>query len=308
MSLEAMKWAFEQTVGRSADKLILLSLSDRAGEEHLVWPSHERLSRDTELNKKTIKEGLKRLREIGFIRDTGERRGLTQRVVVYQLMVGAKIINEPKNGSVKQAQKRPNIMGPKTETNEPKNGPLNGPKNGPQNLSLESTKEPIKNTCTVGTERCGKTTSDNQPVQAEIIEHLNTVSGKTFRVSEASLKPINGRLSEGYTPEDLNLVSDHKTVTWSKDPRMRDYLRPITIFGKEKFDGYLQAAKQWDQEGRPANEHNQHHNSYQQPKLSTVERNSQQCREYEQRLLREIAELEAEENRGASDSLVVANG
>lgn len=85
-----------------------------------------------------------------------------------------------------------------------------------------------------------------------IIEHLNKLTGKQFRNSKASLKHLNARLRDGATPEDCRLVIEHKVAEWLHSDEMRQYLRPVTLFRSEKFDGYLMAARDWDKRGRPS--------------------------------------------------------
>lgn len=86
MSLDAYNWAWCQRGIRPAQKLILLSLADRAGEDHCAFPSIQRLEYDTELNRKTIIEHLGKLNALGFIRDTGKRVGKTRQITVWQLV------------------------------------------------------------------------------------------------------------------------------------------------------------------------------------------------------------------------------
>lgn len=85
-----------------------------------------------------------------------------------------------------------------------------------------------------------------------VISFLNRLTGSEFRFDSAKTKEvINGRLKEKFTVEDLLLVVEHKTVQWGHDVKMKEYLRPITLFGKEKFEGYLQSAKTWVTNGKP---------------------------------------------------------
>lgn len=123
MSLDATRWAWRQTLD-SPSKLLLLSLSDRCGEDDTCWPSWARLNCDTGLDRKTINSCLRRLAEAGLIRDTGRRTGKTKKVVVWRL-VGVPHREEGgnrnspqngtvpffprksnKNGTVEQSQKR----------------------------------------------------------------------------------------------------------------------------------------------------------------------------------------------------------
>ena len=148
MSIDATRWAWTAPVNNSSQRLVLLSLADRAGEEHTAWPSIDRLAKDTVLDKKTVQKVILELINLGLVEDTGERTGPTRRVRVLKLN-GVKgredytqnldDANTPKNGNIKQSQKRndsKNGNDPENGAlNNPKNGMLNDPKNGVQNLS-----------------------------------------------------------------------------------------------------------------------------------------------------------------------------
>ncbi|MEV4849054.1 helix-turn-helix domain-containing protein [Acinetobacter lwoffii] len=148
MSIDATRWAWTAPVNNSSQRLVLLSLADRASDEHTAWPSIERLAKDTVLDKKTVQKVILELINLGLIKDTGDRKGPTKRVRVLKLN-GVKgredytqnldDANTPKNGNIKQSQKRndsKNGNDPENGAlNNPKNGMLNDPKNGVQNLS-----------------------------------------------------------------------------------------------------------------------------------------------------------------------------
>lgn len=93
MSLDATVWAwkkkFTQKKGGSSPalkKLVLLSMADRADEQHCCYPSSTRLSDDCQINKKTLFKILDELISEGLIFDTGERKGKTKQVIVYRLI------------------------------------------------------------------------------------------------------------------------------------------------------------------------------------------------------------------------------
>ncbi|EJD6541509.1 helix-turn-helix domain-containing protein [Providencia rettgeri] len=136
MSRAATDWAWSLDL-KAPQKILILSLADRADEYHCCYPSIQRLVKDTGLDKKTIGKWINLMIEDGLISDTGERKGPTKRVRVLRLNIDAEYTqkrddtekgNVPKNGSL----------------NVPKNGSLNVPKNGIQNQSLETNIEPIK--------------------------------------------------------------------------------------------------------------------------------------------------------------------
>ncbi|HGY4639532.1 TPA: helix-turn-helix domain-containing protein [Acinetobacter baumannii] len=93
MSLDATKWAWEVQFSdrkggslKPLKRLVLLSLADRAGEEHTCYPSVKRLEDDTNLDRKTVMKIIAELIEDGLIADTGERTGKTKQVKIYKLI------------------------------------------------------------------------------------------------------------------------------------------------------------------------------------------------------------------------------
>ncbi len=53
MSIDATRWAWTVPVNNSSQRLVLLSLADRAGEEHTAWPSIERIGKRYRAGQKT---------------------------------------------------------------------------------------------------------------------------------------------------------------------------------------------------------------------------------------------------------------
>lgn len=80
----------------------------------------------------------------------------------------------------------------------------------------------------------------NTALAASIVNYLNKKAGTRFRAnSEAHTSLILARHKEGASEEDLKRVIDIKTEQWKQDPKMSQFLRPSTLFGKEKFSNYL---------------------------------------------------------------------
>ena len=158
MSRIATDWAWSLDIKPASLKLLLLSMADRADEEHCCFPSIDRLVRDTGLNKKTVQQGLGELVARGLIADTGARRGPTMRVRVFCLVgVEKGVSNQPKNGIItkngiiKNTHSNEPKIGNVTENgnipengtlNDPEIGVLNDPEIGVQNQSLEPPIEP----------------------------------------------------------------------------------------------------------------------------------------------------------------------
>ena len=131
MSLDATKWAWEQTGLSPTQKLILPSMADRADEDNRCYPTNARLQADTGLNRKTIQKCINLLIERGLISDSGQRSGRTKQVIVYMLIGVA-------NRDTKEAQKR-NSTKSGTVPKYPERGPktdIKRPKIGLRNLSI----------------------------------------------------------------------------------------------------------------------------------------------------------------------------
>lgn len=95
----------------------------------------------------------------------------------------------------------------------------------------------------VKNERNIKTMSGDKPPDtpaAEVIRYLNEKADKKFSPnSDASCKPINARIREGASIEDLKRVIDLKVSEWKDNETMNKYLRPQTLFGPQKFEQYM---------------------------------------------------------------------
>ncbi|MDH0657327.1 helix-turn-helix domain-containing protein [Acinetobacter johnsonii] len=151
MSLDATIWAWRAEVDSSTQRLILLSLADRAGEDHKCYPSIMRMVKDTKMNRKTIIKVLDDLEKKALIKFTGSIVG--NGVKVYQLLgvvgredhpTSTKKGTSGKNGTSSNLGTGSNI-GTSTEngtSTSPKNGTETsteiGTQNLPRNLPIES--------------------------------------------------------------------------------------------------------------------------------------------------------------------------
>jgi len=158
VSLDATIWVWKvrqkQKKGGSLKplkKLVLLSLADRASEDHCAYPSMARLVEDTEMDRKTVLKIIDELIEDGLIVDTGERKGRTKQVKVYQLL-GVKgretipttvhlntedsDLKSPNNGTVPTTEQFQQFH--ERVPTIPLNSPNVGTRNLSKNLSLES--------------------------------------------------------------------------------------------------------------------------------------------------------------------------
>ena len=76
-----------------------------------------------------------------------------------------------------------------------------------------------------------------------IVDYLNEKTQSNFKAkTEETRKSIRARLKEGYTVEDFKRVIDSKSSDWADSERMREYLRPSTLFRPANFEAYLNEA------------------------------------------------------------------
>ncbi|PYE21351.1 putative phage protein (TIGR02220 family) [Paraburkholderia silvatlantica] len=73
----------------------------------------------------------------------------------------------------------------------------------------------------------------------ELIEHLNALTGRSYRMVESNIRVVTARLREGATVEQAKAVIAAKVKQWGRDPKMAEYLRPETLFNATKFEQYL---------------------------------------------------------------------
>lgn len=158
MSLDATIWAWkielkERKGGcrKPLKRLVLLSLADRAGEDHVCYPSMKRLEVDTQIERKTVLKIIAELVEDGLIIDTGERKGVTKQVKVYRLngIYGRETVpkteqfkgeNPPETVPLMEQSQNWNSSVNGTP-NSANNGMPNSAVNGTQNLPIESPNE-----------------------------------------------------------------------------------------------------------------------------------------------------------------------
>ncbi len=91
----------------------------------------------------------------------------------------------------------------------------------------------------VGRERKGRKNVASSREALPVLEYLNTKAEKAFQAVDANLKPIAARLQEGASIDDCKAVIDAKVSQWAGDEKMRDYLRPKTLFSPSNFQQYL---------------------------------------------------------------------
>lgn len=140
MSIDATRWAWQQTRISPAQKLVLLSMADRAGEDHRCWPSNARLCSDTGLDRKTVYACIEALEALGIIRTHRQ----TGRHNIYELVGVCGRESTPSPESVASAEtgtSTENGTSAKTGTSPKSNtSPKNGTKPVPKTALHQSQK------------------------------------------------------------------------------------------------------------------------------------------------------------------------
>ena len=135
MSSDMVSWAFRQYIPSASRKIVLVALADFAGQDGTTWGSIDVLCAKTSLNRKTVISAIGELEERGYLVDTGDRRGSTNLIKIYNFVTDGhesttldkqyRKRNSTENGtvpktdgnstvfSVKQSQKRTETV-PKT--------------------------------------------------------------------------------------------------------------------------------------------------------------------------------------------------
>ena len=79
----------------------------------------------------------------------------------------------------------------------------------------------------------------NIEIIKDVINYLNDKLGTRYNYrTKNTQRHINARIAEGASLEDFKTVINKKYDEWHNDAKMKNYLRPETLFGT-KFESYL---------------------------------------------------------------------
>lgn len=77
-----------------------------------------------------------------------------------------------------------------------------------------------------------------------VIEYLNDQADRGYDpTARGTLKLFTAEWGHKYGFDQYKGVIDYLVLKWKKDSHMRQYLRPATLFGPEKFPEYLAEAR-----------------------------------------------------------------
>lgn len=236
---------------------IMARLADFSSDEGVSWPSIETIARQIGAGPSTVRTAIAKLETEGWLTRTARRKGNRNASNIYQLNVAKLQAAAFAHLSESDTSKSDASKSDASENDPSKSngkGGFHPPESG-GDPSVNSTTDPSsksKTLCPVAPQPDPEVLiTDNAIV---VLTHLNQVSGSRYQKSRTSLENIRARLREGYSVSDLRLVIDLKHEHWNGNDEQYQYMRPETLFGPKKFEGYLQSGIRWEKKGRPARE------------------------------------------------------
>lgn len=210
MSVNATRFAWEcdlsKTTKRSAKRLILLALADRANKENTCFPSIARVVKDTGMDRKTVMNTINDLITLGLVSDTGERKGGTNQVRVLKINVVKQesYPQEDQNSSNKQGG-----ISKETVVNLPINGvefPSNDGKFGTQNLKQSL----IKSKNNLNSEKDFNLDEEIvlKPKQQDFIESSEIIVESVRESLKTATNSSNTDVGGTYVPEQENNATE----------------------------------------------------------------------------------------------------
>lgn len=130
------------------------------------------------------------------------------------------------------------VTPPETENPEPETPPVTAPATP---VTATQTPDPIPNTHTqyITTLSGNPDDAPSRPQALEVLEYLNTKSGRNYRAVDVNLDLVLARLKSGATVAQCKAIVDAKVTQWGEDQKMQEYLRPGTLFNRTRFEQYL---------------------------------------------------------------------
>ncbi|HAN2345287.1 TPA: GntR family transcriptional regulator [Escherichia coli] len=232
---------------------IMARLADFSSDEGVCWPSIETIARQLGAGPSTIRTAIAKLEKDGWLTRTQRRNGNRNASNVYRLNVAKLQAAAFSHLSDSDASKSDASKTDASKSEASKNDEKGGfhPSESGGDPSVNTTTDPSvkKPSCPVAPQPDPEVMITDNAIL--VLNHLNLVSGSRYQKSKTSLENIRARLREGYTVSDLQLVIDLKHEHWNGNDVQYQYMRPETLFGPKKFEGYLQSGIRWDKKGRP---------------------------------------------------------
>lgn len=177
--------------------------------------SHKQLAVKTGLTEKQVRTALAKLKSTGEICSNRAGKGQIVTIEKYSLY---------QDGNIDKGR----------------NKDTKGAGQGQHNNKNKNTITPLsKDKGVSGKPKKGRALTDTCKA---VVTHLNEQTGSKYKTNAKYIRDLIGaRLADGYTLEDFITVIDRQVYKWGNDAKMREYLRPQTLFRPANFDSYLNA-------------------------------------------------------------------
>ncbi|ENN9180285.1 conserved phage C-terminal domain-containing protein [Enterobacter hormaechei] len=239
---------------------IMARLADFSSDEGVSWPSIATIARQIGAGESTVRTAISQLEKDGWLTRQQRRKGNRNASNVYQLNVQKLRDSAFSHLSESDASKSDASKSDPSKFDASKNSNNSSfhPSESGGDPSVKSTTDPSdkKPNCQVASQPDTACVNQVDLITGQavlILNHLNDVTGKTFRKGKSSLDNIRARLRENFTHDELLLVIDYKHEQW-KETKYYEHMQPTTLFRPTKFEGYLQNALRWNSKGRPKRE------------------------------------------------------
>ena len=232
---------------------IMARLADFSSDEGVSWPSIATIARQIGAGESTVRTAISQLEKDGWLTRQQRRKGNRNASNVYQLNVAklqaASFFHLSYSDASKSDASKTDASKSEASKNDEKGGFHPSESGGDPSVNTTTDPSVKKPSCPVAPQPDPEVMITDNAIL--VLNHLNLVSGSRYQKSKTSLENIRARLREGYTVSDLQLVIDLKHEHWNGNDVQYQYMRPETLFGPKKFEGYLQSGIRWDKKGRP---------------------------------------------------------
>lgn len=170
------------------------------------------------IGKDRYRAAMKHLEGMGLVRYETNRCKETGRLMGTKIFVHFEPVTEgTENPTVGEPTSR------KTRQSEKQQLPIKDslPMKESTNNSMSSKPDPVAQIC------------------KRAIDYLNQKTGAKFKHAASHLRLIAARIKDGATEDEIKRVVDRKCQEWADDKKMRQYLRPGTLFTAGNYDNYV---------------------------------------------------------------------
>lgn len=204
----------------------------------------------------TIKRAFNNLKQQGVLRIEQINKSNHDRTNYYAINYDHHLLTEEVNMTQSNENNQSHRIAQNDLIDKRKMKRSNPPKctvlNGSKCPSLTENTSEITSESTAETNlSCQVPTKPDDQAEKQVLDYFNQVTHSQYREGKTTTGHIKARLAQGFTPEDLMLITDYLTAKWQHDPKMRDYLRPKTLFIPENCLEYQDKAIKWRDAGRP---------------------------------------------------------